>query len=414
MPSLTIRHLFNDQADSTRYVFDPAAAAGRVYRVERFAFSHVPIRKFVAERFAKDLLDFGHTTSVIADSNFYLSETERCIWDALFANRQLTMVGPVAREIHHWIDDPRGINLYAHAVVKDAYHRKNNIVTGFSIPNDNELQYAADWYVNLMGMRKDMRSSLRCELSEGRASTPSNDEVNDILRKRFGARALRLAISGDGGKIAAHRYHDEAIVTIAIIHALVTGQNTIVLTRDENVLEQFRKTCWLIDTHYRSMLMATIYARDPFAFMPIVRGRDLSCELRAQLSKAFSDVDDVILARKPSGTLLELVPPDTTLLPIHCCLVRELSEIVTFGLVKEFVQVLRVKCISSGANTNELGGRNCHITLGPLIYKVGNWAAIGRDRVVCKGRFPYSMIDANLATSAVEHVSRVISTRVVV
>ena len=52
---------------------------------------------------------------------------------------------------------------------------------------------------------------------------------------------------------------DEAPVYLAVERALITGKQTLVLTRDADVEEQF-KLLWLIDTHYREMLLADRYA----------------------------------------------------------------------------------------------------------------------------------------------------------
>jgi len=58
---------------------------------------------------------------------------------------------------------------------------------------------------------------------------------------------------------AAGNYTDEALVYLAVEHALTTGKQTLVLTRDADVEEQFFKLLWLIDTHYRGMLLADRY-----------------------------------------------------------------------------------------------------------------------------------------------------------
>lgn len=46
-----------------------------------------------------------------------------------------------------------------------------------------------------------------------------------------------------------------------------TGREVVILTKDEDIQEQFYKLQWLLDTHYRGMLLADMYASDPSRFV---------------------------------------------------------------------------------------------------------------------------------------------------
>jgi hypothetical protein len=320
----------------------------------------------------------------------------------------------VATEIASWLNDPRGINVAMQQVVKGARDLRSDAITQFDLPADRpDIIFAAEWYVNLLGIRKLVRPMVRNRRLEGLAFGPDDCEVNNAIRKTIGERSERLAIRGDKAKVGKHRFHDEAIVIMTILHALATGQHTVLLTRDEDVFEQFRKACWLLDTHYRAMRFADIYAQDPFAFKPIKRFADVRPPAQAALREGFED-DDVVLLGKPSDHLREVLPQKRSVISVHCCRIRELTEILIFGFIDDFRALIRTKGQTQGRNTNKFGDKNCHISLGPLMPVVGNWAAIGRDPTVSMEKYAYPRIDANLVINEREGITRVRQTNILV
>jgi hypothetical protein len=412
-PSLTYKHLTAPVGDE-RYAFVPTTFADKQVQIGELSFTPIPPFPFTPEQFAQDLDDYGSNVSVFADSDIYLAETDQRIWDALLRNKQLRMIGPVATEIAPWLNDPRGINVGMHQVVKDAHDLRSDAVTKFELPADRpEIIFAAEWYINLLGTRKLVRPMVRDRRLEGLAFGPDDCEVNNAIRKTFGERSERLAIRGDKAKVGKHRFHDEGIVILAILHALATGQHTVLLTRDEDVFEQFRKACWLLDTHYRAMKFADIYVQDPFAFTPIKRFGDVTPSAQAALREGFAD-EDVVLLGKPSDHLREILPRKRPVISVHCCRIRELTEILIFGFIDDFRTLIRTKGQTQGRSTNKFGDKNCHISLGPLMPIVGNWAAIGRDRTVAMGKYAYPMIDANLVINEREGITRVRQTNILV
>jgi hypothetical protein len=411
-PSLTYEHLTAAHGDE-RYAFVAEPLDGGQIQVGELSFTALPPFPFSPEQFAKDLDHYGPNVSVIADSDIYLAETDQRIWDALLRNKQLRMVGAVEAEIAPWLNDPRGINLAMHQAVKDVHDLRTDAVTRFDLPaNRPDIIYAAEWYINLLGTRKLVRPMVREQLQRADIGA-DNCKVNNAIRKTFGERSEKLAIKGDKAKVGKHRFHDEAIVVMTILHALATGQHTVLLTRDEDVFEQFRKACWLLDTHYRAMKFADIYAQDRFAFAPMRRFEDVSPAAQAALREGFAD-DDVVLLGKPSALLREILPRKRSIISVHCCRIRELAEILIFGFIDDFRTLIRTKGQAQGRNTNRFGDKNCHISLGPLMQVVGNWAAIGRDRIVSKEKYTYPMVDINLVINEREGVTRVRQTNILI
>jgi hypothetical protein len=160
-PSLTYGQLTAPVGDIV-YSFEPKTFGSRRLPVGELTFTAIPLHPFNAEGFARDLDHYGSGVSVIADSDIYLAETDQRVWDALLRNKQLRMISPVAIEIEHWLNDPRGINESMHKVVKDAHDLKSNAITKFELPAENpSLVYAAEWYINLLGMCRGIRWVIR-------------------------------------------------------------------------------------------------------------------------------------------------------------------------------------------------------------------------------------------------------------
>ena len=127
-------------------------------------------------------------------------------------------------------------------------------------------------------------------------------------------------------------------------------------------------------------------------------------DAQAALGSAFDD-DELLLIRKPSGHLREWLPKHRKVISIHCCLIRENLEIWMFGLIDQLGRVFPIKGRTQGRSTDKLGDKNSHISLGPLIKDVGDWAVIGRDRTVEKGEHTFSLVDVNLVLNAYEGFS---------
>ena len=92
----------------------------------------------------------------------------------------------------------------------------------------------------------------RFEREHGRAPDEAEREVlRKELEKELGPRGFMLAKKGFSDLPT-----DEALVYLAVEFALSTGRPTMILTGDADVEEQFFKLLWLINTHYRGMLLA--------------------------------------------------------------------------------------------------------------------------------------------------------------
>lgn len=337
------------------------------------------------------------------DANVFIAPTDFVVWDSLFGKKdRLVLAIPIYHELEQWLSDPNN-NLAAHAAVQGALNGANgSVVRLLDFPrNDVEKATSMEYYTNLIGMRKKAHFIAEEKLAEKLGRQPTKQETSNYTKDQVGMRAQLIARKGDEGRVAQHKFNDEALLIQAISDAIYTGTETSILTYDEDVLEQFYKALWLIDTHYRSMLFAERYSRDPFAFQPTRRVQDSRGE-------AFDG--EVLLLRKPSDDLTELLPSDWTPVSIHCILVKNkrLTKL-SFCAEREISQLFDVKARTGGLNTDKCEGSNCHVYLGDrFVEKVGNWAVIGRDHSSSRPEWLYklSVVDVNLAVMSDERFIR--------
>ena len=113
---------------------------------------------------------------------------------------------------------------------------------------------------------------------------------------------------------------DEELVVWSILHALVTGNETMILTRDSDVLEQFYKAIYLLDTHYHSMLIADRYALHPWTF----KRKKLDESFR-WMREAFCGEDDTLI-RLPKNSDFVFLPPTAHPVMVHCFMLRQAPQ----------------------------------------------------------------------------------------
>jgi hypothetical protein len=402
-PPRTIRHLAAPPLGGTLLIQGPGADPpdGRDY-ITRLTFSRYDCPCWVPENFAT-LIKRKNNKNVawIPDTNIFLAHTDEIIWEALLEEAgRLLLAFPVKIEAEAWFREPR-TNLAAHKAILAALQQLEPSTVRHLGPEcfDRPVNIAIGYYGYLLGLRKQAWTFAKNHLSKQLGRQPTPQEISNFCKDKFGMRGQWLASKTRKEKAPEHRYNDELLVLLGIFTAICTGQETVILTRDEDVFEQFYKACWLLDTHYRSMLLADAYSADPLAF----RTKHLDT-----LDEAFHG--QVTLVEKPSANLVEILPDEFTPAVAHCVLIRERSfSSLSFCVEGEMKRLLTTKASTGGRTTTRFDARNYHCWLGDyLIRKVGNWAAIGRDITIPtreKG-ISLSVIDANLALTSNEQFTK--------
>jgi hypothetical protein len=236
------------------------------------------------------------------------------------------------------------------------------------------------YYLWLLLMRRRTFEVHETRFEEEHGRVPSEAERETIRReveKQYGPRGYMLAKKGLS-KIPT----DESLPIVAVEFALETGRIAQVVTADADVLDQFAKLLWLLDTHYRAMLLADCYASDFARFRP--RPLRLSRVLREDQAGFPFEPDGATLIDRGADDLLHVLPPRPRSVAISCWHIGKDFSAMTFMAEQEMRRVFEVKDRTGGLNTDQLGGRNLHAWLAPLPvrHEDRSCAVVVRDKRV--------------------------------
>jgi hypothetical protein len=317
-------------------------------------------------------IDFKADVAFFCDSTVFLAPTDAAIWNALFRHNNIVLVPPIIDELQWWLADPKGINLEAHRHVTALLKGEQAPPMSILRPSTPEVEAAALYYVNLLGIRKHTLAITRRRLEKklGRAATA--DELNNHIQQQCTPRGQLLAKQGSEPKVPKHLYNDEWLLALCIVYSLVSGKEVTILTSDEAVLDQFFKLCCLLTFHYLAMDLADRYAANPLGFA--------TCFKENPDREAFTDDQVLLIDKLPAERLHELLPPAGRMVMMHCMLLQENVTRVTFNADRNIRKLLDVKGRAGGRNTEQFADKNCHYFLSQTAMNlVGDKAAIAHD-----------------------------------
>lgn len=388
-----------DPPDGIRYIQGPEVPPpqGRI-SIYRLTISELPAIDYDPAELAQTIENSIEGTVFFCDSNMFLAPTDDRIWDALLQKRRLYLIPAVYKELEYWLRDPRGKNLKAHAVVSQISSGESDLsIVPFQFPNELSLRTAYEYYVNLLSMRKRPLAIMREQYREEHGIEPTNQELNNYCQNKIGVRGLNLARDGQKALASGSRnfYTDEELVTAAYFFAILQGRETVILSRDDDIQEQFVKLKTRMVDHYCSMALADRYADDRLSL--ITRPMPMDHPI---IKDVFVGESNLLIDR-PSKFPDEVVPIGDPVVnrgvPIYCWLPREQLTQTCFLAETGMKRLLEVKGNTGGLSTDRLDGRNCHIWLGRRIASVlGNRAAIAEEVAYPLAHAKLGFLDINL------------------
>jgi hypothetical protein len=186
---------------------------------------------------------------------------------------------------------------------------------------------------------------------------------------------------------------DEQLVLMAIITAITRGTEVLIVTRDADVLEQYYKALILMKEHYRAMQFAEIYAANPDR-IPLREVQIVDDGVRIP---EFSG--SAVLQLETTDLEFNPLPRRANFVSVHCLVLGGGASDMKityccFCAEKEMAQMLKIKTVTGGLNTDKLNGRNCTIRTAPLTptnHRVV--VSIGSERTVKFDGSNYSVND---------------------
>jgi hypothetical protein len=364
---------------------------GRKY-IARMGWNFNPGVRFevTAEQVAIMIRDSALPDAVFfLDTCFLRAPLDDRIWDALLT-KQVAIPRLVGDELTDWMASP-GCNQATAAVVRRRLEQgSDRVIRTFRF--EQYQRHAYEYYCPLLLLRKLKGKQWAIEFEDARGRRPTKEEFFagfKRLGKAYDDRAARIAWKGACDYDRKNYAADEQTVTMAVLHALMTGRETTILTRDHDLMDQFYKLIFLVDTHYRSMLFAAKYVASPQEFTS--QSKRTICEGNPDFfdDRFVGDEDVFMRPNLPTDSLWRsLLPAESDFVNIGCMWFGDGPEVLqtaemTFCADRKMVEVLRTKADTSGLNTTFLGGKNCHIWPCPEMQRLlGQCVAIAMDKQV--------------------------------
>ena len=311
------------------------------------------------------------------DANVAFRSDTQVLWDALrlaaLGQRQdkVVIAGTVEYEMQEWLADPWQHKERAGAI-KTALEQKTWLKK-FGMATSHPLYPAVLGYTYLLGRRRLLARPCPDGKTLVDTDPAAKCETMNAIRNQIGPRAERLAKKGriDSEKTGLININDEYTCLLAISYALLTGNDAVILTTDEDFVEIFWKAQWFFDTHYRAWLAAKM-VKDGKYGEPVRELTDTHGYFDSPLT----------LYRRPTSHLAEVLPPIHTPVRAGVVYIRPDNNIATafFSFEREMTGLLETRAKTNGCCTDLFGESNIHVHLGPLTHLLdGTHFGIGKD-----------------------------------
>lgn len=354
-----------------------------------------PKLDYEVRQLCRMVADIPDDVLFFCDTSLFDDKTDVQFYAELL-NREgkIVIVPPVGRELEPWLESRP-----AHPIAKAILDKESSVRFLGLRPSDKRERTAAEYYINLLGFRKRLLTLKLARFEEERGRPPNDDETRLLMRElhdEIGPRGYLLAKKGHESEGSPNFFTDEILVYLAMKTGIETGQDVVIVSKDEDILEQFYKLQWLLDTHYRGMLFADAYASDPSRFVT----HSMPTEATPQLREAFVSNDNLLVERPLHfivGDAAPVLPPYCHPVIIHCWIVGTRLTQMAFCAEKEMKRLLDTKGVTGGLNTYKFGEKNCHLWLAPLSVPkdLRGCAAIASDSKTDFGLAQIPLLDLN-------------------
>ena len=197
---------------------------------------------------------------------------------------------------------------------------------------------------------------------------------------------------------------DESVVVASVISAITTGCETSVLTRDRDIIEQFYKLMYLVDTHYQGYQIGEAYRRQPLNFV------------EAPWPKGSEYFDNHFHTGRilwlPASSDERLLPEQYRFVMVHAyrfspSTQNDSLQTLAFCAEREMGQMIRAKGATRGKSTDGFGLSNIHRCINPYDQETfGSFAAVTVDRGVEISNIFIPWVDIEIVMSRKEQIRR--------
>jgi hypothetical protein len=347
----------------------------------RLAFNSLTDKKDVSIEAITDTLLKGclKGTMLFPDTCFITTPIQRSFWRAVRAF-PLGFPQMTVAELSGWLKTPFG-NAYLHSWLPRALKNceseplkqrnlfrfcrvlgalEHNVLTPVEVAvADRKVfeRFGYSYYVNLLSIRKRLGVAAKRELTAQLGHDPTDSEFKQHLNREYKARGASLAFKGSRDFGKRNFLADEELVVTAVLTSILTGRETIILTRDNDVFDQFVKLMELIIEDYNCYRFATVRFLNPTGNptypVPISGHND-------ELGFEGDTIENVVV---PIEEVERLPPYEYKFVNTYCLLLGNSAWDLKASqagccLEREMWDLLRVKSVTGGKNTGHFGNKN--------------------------------------------------------
>ena len=173
-------------------------------------------------------------------------------------------------------------------------------------------RHGYDHYVTRLKLRKLLGVVVAREMETTLGRKVDERELGDELVRRFDARNAQIALKGwkDFGK--PNYTADEELVVTAFLTAVLTGCETMILTRDTDIQDQFVRLVYMMLGDYHAHLFGEV-AADPANAVPLKR-----MPLPPNAANSLFNDDHIMHFVMPERDVHKLPPPACRPVHVHC------------------------------------------------------------------------------------------------
>jgi hypothetical protein len=355
-----------------------------------------------------------NSTFVFPDTGFITNAIHPGFW-TLGAGRHIAFPEMTIAELSGWSSYPMH-NAYLHSwlpralrqcaaspIQTGSLYRVHNVLGAigydlvpFSVAIADKGRfrpYGYDYYVNLLSLRKRLGLVVFRELQNKLGRAPTEQELKQHLNNKYHPSAANIAFKGwkDQGK--RNYLADEELVVTAVLTAIVIGKETLVLTWDTDVFDQFTKLVQTLSSNYTCFRVSEVHFHNPedCPMWPMEIQQDPNVEIGFE----GKTIHHVVL---PESEKDQLWPQSFTPVHAYCVLlgnncVEPKVSIAAFCLETEMTWMLEAKGVTGGKNTVHFPGRNMAVGTSLSDDKIHILFILGKERYVNYESINVSWID---------------------
>jgi hypothetical protein len=219
-------------------------------------------------------------------------------------------------------------------------------------------QFGYDYYVKLLSLRKKLGVVVARELRTSLGRDPTDEQLKQHLHNKYHPRIATIAFKGWKDQLKRNYLADEELVVTAALTAILSGTETLILTWDTDVFDQFAKLMELLAQDYICFRFSECHFHNPegYPLFPL----DISADSSDDFPFVGNSIKHAVFAYQDGEGL-----PPYAFTPVHayCVLLgnHHLAPKIStaaFCLEAEMADLLRIKGATDGKNTARFPGQN--------------------------------------------------------